>query len=335
MTKSINEIARMANVSVTTVRLVINDQHKKYRISEQTRKRIQDIIDKHGYYINQTARSLKLNKSQTLGLVVPRITNAFFAALTEELEWLCRNKGFQLITICSDENADIERKITENLYARGVDGMFVCSTNHSCQQELHNNQWAKPVVFIDRDFDIPDIPMVRSDHYQGAFQLGHNLANVDEIFFLAGNINLPSMEARLKGMREGIASAGRELNDNHIFIADKGRHVDGYDLMKHVLEHYHLDAQTIVMASLPVLEGAIECMKHVTGTIPKGLTIACFDDHAMLDFLPNEVIAVKQDTMALATNASELMNSLLDKKNGFLHRHILEPEMITRTRVLS
>ena len=335
MTKSINEIARMANVSVTTVRLVINDQHKKYRISEQTRKRIQDIIDEHGYYINQTARSLKLNKSQTLGLVVPRITNAFFAALTEELEWLCRNNGFQLITICSDENDQIERKITENLYARGVDGMFVCSTNLSCQQELHDNQWGKPIVFLDRDFDVADIPMVRSDHYQGAFQLGQNLANVDEILFLAGNISLPSMQARLKGVREGISNAGSELNDNHIFIADKGRHVDGYDLMKHVLENYHLDSQTIVLASLPVLEGAIECMKHVTGTIPKGLTIACFDDHAMLDFLPNEVIAVKQDTTALATSASELMSCLLDKKDGFTHRYILAPKMITRTRVVS
>ena len=335
MTKSINEIARMANVSVTTVRLVINDQHKKYRISEQTRKRIQDIIDEHGYYINQTARSLKLNKSQTLGLVVPRITNAFFAALTEELEWLCRSNGFQLITICSDENADIERKITENLYARGVDGMFVCSTNHSCQKQLQDNQWDKPVVFLDRDFDIPDIPMVRSDHYLGAYQLGQNLANVDELFFLAGNIALPSMDARLKGIREGVRSRGSELNDNHVFIADKGRHVDGYDLMKHVLENHHLESQTIVLASLPVLEGAIECLKHVTGTIPKELTIACFDDHAMLDFLSNEVIAVKQDTTALATNASNLMNNLLEKKSGFSHRHILEPKMITRTRVVS
>ena len=325
----------MANVSVTTVRLVINDQHKKYRISEQTRKRIQDIIDEHGYFINQTARSLKLNKSQTLGLVVPRITNAFFAALTEKLEWLCRGKGFQLITICTDENDETERKITENLYARGVDGMFVCSTTQECQQSLYDNQRGKPVVFLDRDFAIPDIPVVTSDHYAGAYQLGTNLGEAEEIFFLAGNLSLPSMQARLKGMQDGLAKIGNPLNQNHTFIADHSSHSDGYTLMKQLLESHDLSNQTVVMASLPILEGAIECLKHISGSIPRGLTIASFDDHAMLDFLPNEVIAIKQNTSALATNASEVMTDLLNKVPPAANRHILEPEIITRSKALN
>ena len=333
MTKSISEIARMANVSVTTVRLVINEQHRKYRISEKTRQRIQDIIDEHGYYINQTARSLKLNRSQTLGLIVPRISNPFFAALTEKLELLCRKRGFQLITCCSDESDQVEKNIIENLYARGIDGIFVCSTTRQCQQDAMNNQWSKPVVFLDRDYCIPDIPMVSSDHYYGAYQLGKSLADVSELFFLAGNIHLPSMEARLKGMRDGMSDAGSQLNDQNVFIASKNRHVDGYELMKQLLDKYYLESQTIVMASLPVLEGAIECLRNVTGGLPRGTTIACFDDHPMLDFLPNEVISVKQDTQALAFSALEVMTHLLERNTGSAHRHIIEPEMMTRAKV--
>ena len=325
----------MANVSVTTVRLVINNQHKKYRISEQTRQRIQAIIDEYGYFINQTARSLKLNKSHTLGLVVPGITNVFFAALTEKLERLCRTNGFQLITIFTDENDHIEREVIENLYARGVDGLFVCSTTRECQQSLLEHRRGKPVVFLDRDFAVPDISLVSTDHYAGAYQLGQALDKTEDLFFLAGNLHLPSIEARMNGIQNSLSEKGYPLNQNHIFIAQHGSHNNGYALMAQLLQDNQLDQQTVVMASLPILEGAIKCIKKTIGTIPRDLTFASFDDHAMLDFLSNEVITLQQDTTALATNASYIMSCLLANRTPEYRRCLLKPEIITRGRVLT
>ncbi len=332
MAKSINEIAGLANVSVTTVRLVINDQHKKYRISEKTRQRIQDIIDEHGYYINQTARSLKLNKTHTLGLIIPRLTNVHFAVLADELEWLCRNSGFQLITVCTDENENIENEVIENLFDRGVDGLFISSTSREQQEQLRNNRRNKPVVFIDRDYDVPGIPMVRSDNYGGAQQLARKLSptGTEDIFFLAGNMLLPSIYERYSGIQNGLEETGNQLKESHTYLTDRGKHVDGYELMRQLLNDHTLHSQTVITASLPVLEGCIECIKHTLGAIPQGLKIGAFDDHAMLEFLPNQVIAVKQNVRKLAETSSSMMTKLLSDKNHNPDKVIIEPELIVR-----
>ncbi|GAM57279.1 fructose repressor fruR, lacI family [Vibrio ishigakensis] len=78
MAMTIEQIASNLGVSITTVKLVHNGKADKYRISAKTQKRVHDFIDKHGIVVNQTARNLKLKKTNTLGLIVPRITNRFF-----------------------------------------------------------------------------------------------------------------------------------------------------------------------------------------------------------------------------------------------------------------
>lgn len=80
---SIKEIAKLANVSVATVSRVINNNG---RFSEDTRKKVQYIIDKYGYTTNMAAKSLRMSKSKTVGLIVPNIDNEWFSHLVLEIE---------------------------------------------------------------------------------------------------------------------------------------------------------------------------------------------------------------------------------------------------------
>ena len=97
MSKTAEEIASETGFSVTTVRLVINGQADRYRISAKTKKLIEDIVVAHGYSVNHTARSLKLKRTDSIGFVVPDLANAFFARLMAALEILCRKRDF----VCS------------------------------------------------------------------------------------------------------------------------------------------------------------------------------------------------------------------------------------------
>lgn len=77
MAKTVEQIASDLNLSVTTVRLVLNGKAEQYRISVKTQTRINEYVEHYGYIINHSARSLKLNKTDTLGLIVPNISNVF------------------------------------------------------------------------------------------------------------------------------------------------------------------------------------------------------------------------------------------------------------------
>ena len=97
MPKTIEEIARETGFSVTTVRLIANGQAGKYRISKATAKIVEEQIRRHGLVVNHAARSLKLRRTDTIGLVVPELSNAFFARLMAGLEELCRGSGLVLL----------------------------------------------------------------------------------------------------------------------------------------------------------------------------------------------------------------------------------------------
>ena len=105
MAKTVEQIASDLNLSVTTVRLVLNGKAEQYRISVKTQTRINEYVERYGYVINHSARSLKLNKTDTLGLIVPNISNVFFATLAEKLEQRCRRSGYQLTISCTYDDA--------------------------------------------------------------------------------------------------------------------------------------------------------------------------------------------------------------------------------------
>lgn len=77
MAKTIEQIANALDLSITTVRLVLNGKAERYRISVKTQEKIADYVNEYGYTVNHTARSLKLNKTETFGLVIPRLSNPF------------------------------------------------------------------------------------------------------------------------------------------------------------------------------------------------------------------------------------------------------------------
>lgn len=333
MAKSIDEIAKMAGVSVTSVRLVINGQDKKYRISEKTRDRIQSIIDEHGYFINQTARSLKLRKTQTLGLVVPRLTNPFFSMLMEQLEARCRAAGYQIITVCSRDEENLEAEITGNLIYRDVDGLFVTSSQYDRQVDLLKNCNNKPVVFLDRDFGVPDICVATTDNLEGGRMLGRKLAGILEgrkLYFLGGDSWLPTIEGRIKGLVEGLKEEGYTLPDENIWVDGFIKREHGYEMMERLCKELNGPPEAIVTCALPALEGGLEYIKKTYGAIPQDMVVASFDDHAMLEFLPNRVLSVRQNAPVLAEEAFRMMETLIKKEPLAETHKIIAPELIVR-----
>ncbi len=305
MPKTVNEIARDTGFSVTTIRLIASGQAAKYRISKSTQQAVEDHIRRYGYVVNHAARSLKLQRTDTIGLVVPAISNAFFARLMEELERLCRSRGLVLLTASTDENPAQEDLAVHSLCARGVDGMIIAPCRRPDYGRVIGRSARVPIVIIDRPYAPSRYATIASDNFTGCLMLtrevlekgGHRTA------FLCGNPESPSIADRVRGFSAACHENGVSSWRDLVYQAPEDTVASGAELLDRALGLEDVAPASFICSSLLVLEGAMQRLKERVGRIPAETIIGTFDDHTMLDFLPNHVLSVRQDEAALAAAA--------------------------------
>ena len=332
MSKTVEEISRATGFSVTTVRFVINGQSDKYRISTKTRTLIEEYIALHGYSLNHAARSLKLNRSETVGFIVPDLANAFFSRLMAALERLCRQRNLLLLTVSSHEDPELENRAITNLLARGVDGLVIAPCQATSLPQLLDNKTRVPIVMFDRDYSPSLYPTVVSDNYQGSLEMTRRILgeSSDPCYFLCGHAESPSIQDRIrgfasacknKGIRQSNALVLREAEDN----TTAGRH-----LMRLLIDDLNKPPQTFMCSSLLVLEGALQQLKLEIGLIDPTILIGTFDDHTMLDLLPNRVLSIRQNEIALAERVFARLIETTDSATMGGSRDIVPTELICR-----
>lgn len=292
------------------MRLVLSGKAEQYRISVKTQSRINEHVERFGYTLNHSARSLKLNKTETLGLIVPNISNVFFATLAEKLELRCRRSGYQLMISCTYNDVDYENKLVKALMARNVDGLFIVPSTLENQQH-HLRQIQKPLVLLDRDFGFTDNALVESHNEAGGMNWPATCwQRKMPLWFLVGDTALPSITDRLNGYLQALKTAGIHHREWVIEGPDNTPE-GGYALMDSLIDSQGVP-QAFIASSLPVLEGAIEALRTRTGTVPQHINIGTFDEHPMLGFLPNSVWSMQQDEDTWAEKAFELMQRAID-----------------------
>ena len=302
--KTINEIARDTGFSVTTIRLIASGQAAKYRISKSTQQAVEDHIRRYGYVVNHAARSLKLQRTDTIGLVVPAISNAFFARLMGELERLCRSRGLVLLTASTDENPAQEDLAVHSLCARGVDGMIVAPCQPPDYGRVVGRRARVPIVIIDRPY-ASRYSTIASDNFTGCLTLTREVLEKGgrRTAFLCGNPESPSIADRVRGFSAACLENGVSSWRDLVYQAAEDTVASAAALLDRALGLDDAAPASFICSSLLVLEGAMQRLKERIGRIPAETIIGTFDDHPMLDFLPNHVLSVRQDEAALAAAA--------------------------------
>jgi LacI family fructose operon transcriptional repressor len=303
--QTIDEVAQALALSVTTVRLVLSGQAERYRISAGTRKRVEDYVAAHPVMVNHAARSLRLQRSDTIGLVVPNLGNPFFARLMAELESRCQADNLMLLTASSHENPELEARAVRKLLDRGIDGLVLapCRKPQAALFARHLERVA--VVLVDRSYPGTRFPLVLSDNRASAHELARRLLREagNDVLFLCAQTTLPSIHDRVQGFRDALAEAGL---DGKALLVDGGASDlpdTGARLLGGHLERGAALPRALVCSSLVVLEGALQALRDRLGQLPPELLIGTFDTEAMLPFLPNRVLAVVQDEAGIAQRA--------------------------------
>ena len=168
-TISIKELAEISNVSIATISRVIN---KKGGYSKATEERILKLIESKSYQRNVNARSLRTKKSQTIGVIVPDISNEFFAKIVQSVEKQAIKYNYSVFVCNTDENIEIEKRQLSNLIGQFVDGIIYIGGG--VQLENDSQLFKIPVIYIDRYIDDKEI-YIESDNFHGGYLAAQEL----------------------------------------------------------------------------------------------------------------------------------------------------------------
>jgi LacI family sucrose operon transcriptional repressor len=315
---TIREIAQAAGVSPTTVSMVLNGKAERYRISLKTQERVRAVVEAAEYMPNQHARSLRTNKTGTLGLVLPDLSTHHFASIAKAAESQARQAGYQLLIVDSDNQGEQEGELVEHLLWRGVDGLIVAPTR---QRWVHDAQ--APVVFLDRSTNARQ-SMVVTDNETSTWRLTSELLArglIDQrCCYIGGDPGISTAAERWAGFSRACHEAGLDptrLGHHHgrftrawAGIALDGIHADGFS------------GGAVFLGAQMLIEGALAWWQE-RGGVPAGVTLCGFDDHPFFDYLPVPISTVAQDAAGLAQTAVDLLIRSIDQPDLRSERHLL------------
>ncbi|HBS4929567.1 TPA: LacI family DNA-binding transcriptional regulator [Klebsiella pneumoniae] len=308
---TIKDIAELAGVSKATASLVLNGRGKELRVAQETRERVLAIAREQHYQPSIHARSLRDNRSHTIGLVVPEITNYGFAVFSHELETLCREAGVQLLISCTDENPGQESVVVNNMIARQVDGLIVASCMHS-DADYQKLSEQLPVVLFDRSPSDSALPLVMTDSVTPTAELISRIApqHADEFWFLGGQPRLSPSRDRLAGFTQGLAQAGITLRPEWV-INGNYHPSSGYEMFAALCARLGRPPKALFTAACGLLEGVLRYMSQ-HHLLDSNIHLASFDDHYLYDSLSLRIDTVQQDNRQLAWHCYDLLSQLID-----------------------
>ena len=326
-----SDVARQARVSLMTVSRVINN---KGDVSSETRQRVLEIIANLGYRPSAIARSLATKETSTIGLVVPDVSNAFFAEITQGVEHLAYSRGYHVFLCNTEEDPQRELAVIQSLEEKRVDGLIICSSRLEEEKLIDILANLPAVVLINRRLyqTVEDtFDSVTLDDERGGWLAVHHLIQSGhrQIGFLAGPPASYSGAGRRKGFLAALQEAGIQLVDGwmkHCQPSVEG----GYEATRYLLGTYPQLTALFCFNDL-VAVGALQACDELKRRVPQDLAIVGHDDIPVAALVSPTLTTCRVPRYELGARA---VNALLERLRGDCpadcSQIVLQPELVIR-----
>ena len=334
MSITIHDIAAKAGVSLSTVSRVLNGKAKKYRISPKTEETILHFAEELSYRPNKMAQGLRLKKSHTIGLVVPDISNPFFAYVTRVIQTKAYEMGYSLIVCNTNEDLSTEIEQIELMKSKVIDGFIVMpvGTDYRHLETLIRKK--HPLVLLDRCFDALQTSSVVVDNYEGAYlatayliECGHK-----KIGIIQGLPDTYTNTERMRGYLDALRENNIEVKSQYIVGKDYRRE-SGYIETKLLLNLEERPTAIFTTSDLITL-GALQAIVEDNYKIPDDISIVSFDDTDFAPFLFSPLTAVRQPKELMGEIAVKMLIDAMNGENATeKQRIILKSQLVKRASV--
>jgi LacI family transcriptional regulator len=333
MAVTLNDVAQLAGVSVSTVSRVLNEKSKTNRISLVTQARVREAAKELNYRPNRLARGLRLKRTQTLGLITPDITNPFFAHIVKCVQQEAHSLGYSLVVCNTDEDLTLELEHINLLLQNRVDGLIAMPVG---QESEHFKDWigrGRPLVLLDRYMDDVGASSVVVDNFAGAKEATEYLIRHghQRIAVIQGLPDTYTSVQRLEGYSSALEEAGIPV-DPSLIVGGDFRRESGYIGTKLVLNLSAPPTAIFSMSDLITL-GALQAIKEEELEIPADMSLVTFDDFDFAPFLKCPVTAIRQPKEMMGETAVKLLVEQLTSSKSPAKHLTLKPKLIRRDSV--
>jgi LacI family transcriptional regulator len=328
MATSITDVAREAGVSIATVSRVLNDIDV---VNEDTKKKVVDAIKKLGYRPNIVARSLKTQKTKTIGILLPDISNQFYPEIVRGAEDVSNIYDYNIILCNSDLDIEKEKEYLRVLSEKMVDGVIYMSSSLNEEiLELINELNLKTVLVETKDKD-GALPSVTIDNVKACYDSTKLLIDkgIREIAFIgAGKDTKNAWGERYIGYEKAMKEAEIEINPELVYF-ESMKVKSGYEGIQKFIKQKN-KFKGVVCASDDIAMGAINALRDNKIKIPKDVSVIGFNDNYAAAIFYPKITTISQPTYDMGSVAMRMLIKLLNKKEIEEPHYVLEHELIER-----
>ncbi len=318
---TIKEIAERAQTSKTTVSFYLNGKMDK--MSEQTRKRIEEVIAQTNYRPNFAARSLNAKGTKLIGVIIGDITNAFANQIVKGIDDLARKERYQLIVGSSNYDAKTEAYYVERMLAMGVDGFIIQPSTQFASLSDAIRAEGKEVVFIDSQVSLKSGKWVKTNSYEAILDACEALLEqeYDDFLMISADPSVLSTRAeRVAGFQDALSMHGKQC---HTLIVDGDINVE--EMERNIIPHLKFGVKTLIfVANCFLLPRVYLALKPYRNLIPQTIGLFGIDNTEWSTLASPSVTTIVQPAYEEGTKAAAILIDTLLKQNKEAPNQILK-----------
>ncbi len=330
---TMKDIARLAGVSTSTVSHVIN---KSRFVSDEIAERVNNAAQQLNYAPSALARSLKMNRTKTIGMLVTTSTNPFFGEVVKGVERSCYHQGYNLI-LCNTEGDNQRMKASINtLLQKRVDGLLLmCSTLEGERLDVFDRYPDIPIVVMDWGPILFASDKIQDNSLQGGYMAAKHLIECGhkEIGCITGPLIRHQAQMRYEGYKRALAEAGIAINPDWIVESDfecEG----GYQAFEKLYQRGKLPSALFVSNDMMAM-GVIQAANQRGLRVPDDLSLIGYDDVHIAKFMTPALTTIHQPKYRLGKAAVDTLLYRLENPDTTAQVVQLGPTLVVRSSVCS
>lgn len=328
MAASIKDVAREAGVSIATVSRVLNDIDV---VNEETKKKVVDAIKKLGYRPNIVARSLKTQRTRTVGILIPDISNQFYPEIVRGAEDVANIYDYNVMLCNSDFDLEKEKEYLRVLKEKMVDGVLYMSSSLEDDTLELINELALKTVLVETDDKQGNLPSVTIDNVKATYETTEHLISkgIKEIGFIgvSGEDN-NAWRKRFTGFKQALEANGLKLNEELTYFNNL-KVKTGYEGVLTMLEK-GAKPEAIVCASDEIAMGAINALRSKGLNVPEDVSVTGFNDIDLAQAFYPRLTTVSQPMYDMGSIAMRMLIKLINNKTLEEGHFVLPHKLIER-----
>ncbi|MFW6229578.1 MAG: LacI family DNA-binding transcriptional regulator [Halanaerobium sp.] len=328
MDVTMKDVAKLAGVSLSTVSRVLNDSSL---VREETAHRVQKAVEKLDYQINDSARILRTNTSNLIGVIGAGMERPFLANLLKGIEAEARERGYALIYGDSDGEFEKEQNYLNIMKQKKIDGIILITTNYYNDLLSIVKNYQIPVVFASGYISDPEISCVTVDNVAAAYDIVEFLcqAGHKDIAFIKGpDLDLLASQERLRGVKLALRLSDIEYNPD-LFIEGDFTFESGYSAAKKIVNKFP-DVTAIFAFNDEMAVGVIRYLKEQNIKVPEEISVVGFDGIELGKYIDPALTTVKQSGYQLGLKSIEILNKIINQEKIEDNKIFIPHQLVVR-----